>query len=196
VSGVTGIQGVTGLIGITGLQGATGVSGVTGNYGVTGFIGLTGVQGHTGAQGYTGSQGCTGTTGVTGIQGATGLSQGVTGVLSLIIDGGGVELVTGIRGDFRLPYNLMIDDWTITANPTGSVLIGIWNSSYANFPPTPANAMHVGATGPFIKSGIKNQSTTANWGSPTGAAGSMMRISVDSASLTTQVSISLGYYAF
>jgi hypothetical protein len=180
--GLTGLRGLTGIIGVTGLQGLTGAQGLTGVQGLTGLRGLTGLTGVTGLQGVTGVQGLTGIIGNTGAQGLTGKFYGVTGTMSFVMDGGGIALATGVKGDVMLPFPLKIDSWYLVARETGSILVGLWNSSYTNFPPTSANAMHSGATGPTLVNAIKNTGTTANWGAPTGAAYDIMRVNVDSRS--------------
>jgi hypothetical protein len=213
--GITGLQGVLGDTGYKGITGPGGVEGQTGLQGVTG-ISFTGLVGETGAQGYTGSQGDTGLSGITGligftgvgpvgetgIQGATG-SQGntgiqgqvgATGVLTVVVDGGGATITTGVKADLCLPYSLKISDWTLIAEPTGSILIGVWDTPYASAPPTVANAMHTGETGPYIIAGIKNQATTAAWGAPTGTTGDILRVYVDSVSSVQVASLSLGYF--
>jgi hypothetical protein len=87
-----------------------------------------------------------------------------------------------MKGEIMLPFPLKIDNWYLVARETGSILIGLWNASYNNYPPTSSNAMHVGATGPTLVNAIKNTGTTASWGAPTGAAFDIMRVNVDSRS--------------
>jgi hypothetical protein len=119
---------------------------------------------------------------------------GVTGTISFVLDGGGAAVATGAKGDIMLPYNIAIDSWYLTARETGSIQIGLWRDSYANYPPTSAKAMHTGATGPYINAGIKNTATTAAWGAPTGASQEFIRVNVDSASSVGQVSMNLNYH--
>ena len=184
------VAGTQGLTGAAGAAGATGAQG--GAQGVTG-VGTTGSQGQTGVQG----QGVTGLTGVTGIQGLTGIqgvSQGATGAINVVIDGGGSAITTGPKADFCIPYRLKIDNWSVFSNETGSILLGVWKDTYANFPPVVGDAM--GTTGAWITAGIKNTGTTANWGSPTGAAGDVVRVNVDSVATCTRVGLCLSYSKF
>jgi hypothetical protein len=218
-SGTTGFQGLTGIQGYTGLAnwltesyyptGALAIPLLLWNLNdnalfayVTGMdawvqISAGSLQGATG----TGSQGITGagSQGFTGIQGVTGVSPpavsvGATGLLNIIIDGGGEAISAGIKGDLSLPFDFYIDSWKIYAKETGSILFDIWKSNYSDFPPTSFNAMHVGATGPNIVAGIKNTATTSDWGSPTGAAQDVLRINVDSVSTVQLVSLMLNYH--
>lgn len=147
-----------------------------------------------GNTGYTGAQGYTGLQGPTGYQGATGLTYGVTGTINVIIDGGGSTVATGMKGDVTLPFAMYIDRWRLLAKETGSILVGLWRNSYANYPPTSADAMHIGETGPNIVAGIKNTATTANWMGATGASQDIVRVDVESSSSITMASLSLDYH--
>jgi hypothetical protein len=172
---------------VTGLQNATGIQGLTGLglQGVTGLIGITGLRGVTGLTGLTGAQG------LTGVQGITGIYVGATGTVSFVMDGGGVSLITGIKGDITLPYNLVFNEYTLLARETGTAWVGLWRSSYASYPPTSAVAMHVGATGPVLNLGVKNQLAGLLW---TGAAGDIVRINLDRVTGIQMLSMALDYY--
>jgi len=161
-----------------------------GTKGVTGIVGITGSGG---GSGVTGIQGYTGMQGVTGVS-PPSVSVGSTGLLNIIIDGGGEAISAGIKGDLSLPFNFYIDSWKVYAKETGSILLGVWKSSYSDFPPTSSNAMHSGATGPNIVAGIKGTATTSGWGAPTGSAQDVLRINVDSASSVQLVSLMLNYH--
>jgi hypothetical protein len=191
IQGLTGAQGLTGVAGVTGLQNATGIQGLTGTQGLTGVAGVTGLQGVTGLRGLTGAQGLTGVAGVTGLQGVTG-AQYASGSINVIFDGGGVSLTTGIKGDVKVPFNIAFTQWHLYARETGSVLVGVWRASDANFPPTSSNAVHVGATGPFIGLGIKNSnSSIAGW---TGAAaGDILRFNLNTVTGIQLLDLSLFY---
>ena len=68
----------------------------------------------------------------------------------------------------------------------------MWRAADANFPPTSANAMHVGATGPFIGIGVKNSNTSiAGW---TGAAaGDILRFNLDTVTGIQVLDLSMFY---
>jgi hypothetical protein len=139
-----------------------------------------------GSTGMPGMQGAQGATGL-GIQGATGLgtagtgpSSGATGVINLPMDGGGLP-ITGLICDLKLPNSIRVNSWTIvTAGDTGSMTLGVWRKNYANFPPTSSDAMHTGATGPYILTTdiLKRQGTTSGWQGATGAGSDWIRIYV------------------
>ena len=140
----------------------------------------------------TGSQGNTGAQGGIGI---TGMYSGSTGVINIVLGGGLTVLETGIKGNITLPFNLTFDSWELTAGETGSILLGLWRSSYANYPPTSSSAMHSGATGPAIIDGIKNYDTDlSDWGGVTGSYGDHVCINVDSISTIKNCSLSIKFH--
>jgi len=154
------------------LAGVTGAAGVAGAAGVTGLRGLTGVQGFTGVD---------------------GKDIGVTGTINVIIDGGGSAITTGVKADIRLPFGVKVESWNLVAKETGSILLGVWRDTYANFPPTSTKALHSGATGPTLAGAVKNTAATTAWGQPTGAGGEYIRVNVDSVATVQQVSLALNY---
>jgi hypothetical protein len=121
----------------------------------------------------------------------TGLYVGATGTLNFLMDGGGASLVTGIKGDITLPFNTVFNKYSLLAGQTGTAWVGLWRDSYANFPPTSADAMHVGATGPVLNLGIKNQVAGLLW---TGAAGDIIRVNLDRVTGIQMLSMALEYY--
>jgi hypothetical protein len=111
----------------------------------------------------------------------------------VIIDGGGAVITTGVKADIRLPFAINVESWNLVAKETGSILLGVWRDTYANFPPTSAKALHSGATGPTLVASIKNTAATTAWGQPTGAGGEYIRVNVDSVATVQQVSLALNY---
>jgi hypothetical protein len=156
------------------------------------MTGVQGVQGNTGLQGAFAGQGVTGLTGVTG---ADGLSVGYTGTLNILMDGQGGVLSAGVKADITIPFNINIYKWRLMAGTTGTLLMGIWNDTYANYPPISADAMSAGATGPYLLGTdiLKREATTSGWGSPTGAQDSVVRINIDQISNIKTASLTLFY---
>ena len=195
--GLTGLPfGSTGLPGPTGAQGYTGSQGNTGVQGNTGAQGYTGAQGFTGAQGYTGSQGNTGVQGNTGAQGYTGYSYGTTGQLMVFFSGYPDYLYTGTQMDVYVPFPIYISNWTMLGGDTGASMgIGLWKDTYANFPPTSADNMTMGGTGPYLSTEVKRQGTSSGWTGPVVSAGNIIRVSIASSNnYFKRVSLALGYY--
>jgi hypothetical protein len=59
--------------------------------------------------------------------------------ITYVMDGGGVVLTTGIKGDLYIPFKCTITSYTLLADQTGSVVVDIWKDVYANYPPVVAD---------------------------------------------------------
>ena len=101
-------------------------------------------------------------------------------LINFIIDGGGSEITTGIKGDVRIiGISGTIDQVSLLADQTGSIVVDIWKDSYTNFPPTDADSI-TSSSPPTISSGIKdNDSTLSGW-TKTISSGDILRFNVDS----------------
>lgn len=156
-----------------------------------------GDQGATGSQGSTGVQGPTGiagAAGATGSQGTTGAQFGATGVLTLVLDGGGSVVPTGMYCDFVWPFGLQIDRWDFLARETGTIYCSLKTDSYANWP-TGTTGMDQGGTGPYITAGIKTNATgLGGWYCSTGAYGGACRLTVNSVTTITEATLALYYH--
>lgn len=195
--GAQGAQGATGAQGAQGAQGATGSTGAQGNQGTQGnqgFQGTTGATGAQGTQGYQGTQGTQGNQGTQGTQGTQGNqgAQGASGVSSItfIIDGGGATITTGIKGDLEIPFGCTINQVTLLADQSGSIVVDIWKDTYANYPPTVADTITASAK-PTISSTTKSQDATLTGWTTTIAAGATLRFNVDSITTCQRVTLSL-----
>jgi len=113
--------------------------------------------------------------------------------VSLIIDGGGTAILTGIKGDLTIPFNCVIDQWTLLADQSGSIVVDIWKDSYANYPPTVADTI-TGSALPTISGSTKGQSSTLTGWTATIAAGDTLRFNVNSNSGIIRVTLSLRVY--
>jgi hypothetical protein len=74
----------------------------------------------------------------------------------------------------------------VFGDQSGSITIDTWKDSYANFPPTVADTMW--GTKPNLSSAAKNQATGLSIAL---AAGDIIRVTVDSATTVTRVTLSL-----
>ncbi len=113
--------------------------------------------------------------------------------VSLIIDGGGTAILTGIKGDLTIPFNCVIDQWTLLADQSGSIVVDVWKDSYANYPPTVLDSI-TSASPPTISSATKAQSSTLTSWTPGISAGDTLRFNVNSNSGITRVTLSLRVY--
>ncbi len=187
-TGYTGLPGVTGPTGNTGFSatGPTGRTGPTGNTGPT-SLGPTGPAGGTGPTGSTGL-GATGPQGPGGPIGPTGPSGGPTGPtgpisatgatgptgpaqvngITFVIDGGGSVITTGTKGYLMVDFGCTINQNTLLADQSGSVVVDIYACTYAQFDagtthPVAADKI-TSSTPPTISSAKKSQDATlAGW---------------------------------
>jgi hypothetical protein len=134
-----------------------------------------------------------GSSGTSGTAGSSGTSGIVNGGLNIVIDGGGLPITSGIKMDIEWKFAATITSWDIFADQTGSIVVDIWSSTYAGFPPTVANTI-TGTEKPTITAGnSKNQDTSLTSFNTAVASGSIWRINVDSAATVTRVTIAFAY---
>ncbi len=108
-----------------------------------------------------------------------------------LIDGGGSAISTGIKGDVLVTFAGTIQSATLLADQTGSIVVDIWKSTYAGFPPTSGNSI-TGGSPPTIASADSSQDTTLSGWTTAISAGDILRINVASASTVTRVTLALG----
>lgn len=189
-SGVTGFTGPPGnsVTGPTGLS-ATGTTGPTGP-GLTGPTGATGVSGPTGPNG--GPTGPTGNTGPTGRTGPTGPAQ--VADFEFVMDGIGSVLPTGISGYLTVDFAGTLQQGTLLADQSGSIVVDIFKCTFAAYdPPThPAAADKITASAPLTISGAKKvqDSTLSGW-TTAFAAGDIFAFSITSVATITKCTVAL-----
>ena len=115
---------------------------------------------------------------------------GLTAGIQFVIDGGGVVLTTGVKGDLMIPFACTINEWTLLADQSGSVVVDIWKDTYANFPPTVADVITASAK-PTISSATKGQSSTLTGWTTSIAAGDTLRFNVNSVTTIQRVTLTL-----
>ena len=113
--------------------------------------------------------------------------------IPVTIDAGASAIETGTHGLFWIaPFSGSITGWTIVTDPelAGSIVVDIWKSDYANYPPTVADTI-TGATPPTLDAAIKAQSVSvADW-SPDFNAGDIFLFNVVSATTVKRVILSI-----
>lgn len=110
--------------------------------------------------------------------------------VSFVIDGNGATITTGIRGDWIVPFACTILGVTAVADQSGSIVVDLWEDTYANYPPTDADT--ITASAPVtISSATKSQDTTLTGWDTALAAGSIVRFNVDSVTSIQRVTITL-----
>jgi hypothetical protein len=116
---------------------------------------------------------------------------GDTSIFRYVIDGGGSAITTGVKFDDVVPYNCKVTSWDIYSDQTGSIVVDIWQDTYANFPPTNADSITTSEK-PTLSSASKNQDTSLNSGNGWALTqGRVLRFNVDSITTVQRVTIAL-----
>ena len=110
--------------------------------------------------------------------------------ITFIIDGGGSAITTGQKGHLEIPFKCEIERVTLLADVSGSIVIDIWNDTYANFPPTDADSITAAAP-PTLSTAQKSQDATLTDWLKTIDAGDILAFNVDSAATVTRVTLAL-----
>jgi hypothetical protein len=110
--------------------------------------------------------------------------------INFVIDGGGSAIATGIKGDIEMPFDGTITSVRLLADQSGSIVVDIWEDTYANFPPTDADTS-TSATPPTITTATKSEDTTLSSWDTTFSAGDILRINVDSCTTITRCTVSI-----
>lgn len=122
------------------------------------------------------------------------LGGGAIGKLASLFGGIVVTIGDGIN---PIPAGVTISDpwitnactitsWTIAADQVGSIVLDVWKSSYASYPPVVGGSI-TGSQKPTLSSAIKNQNLNPNTWTTTLSQGDSITVKVDSASTVTRV---------
>lgn len=118
----------------------------------------------------------------------TGLTD--CGIMFVIGDGTNV-ITTGTKGDIEIPGTMIIESARVFSNGvTGSIVIDLWQDTYANFPPTSADSITASAK-PTLSTSVKSEDTTLTDWTKTLTKNNILRVNVDSVTSVTQVTLSL-----
>jgi len=113
-------------------------------------------------------------------------------IYEFVIDGGGAAITTGVKGDLYVPDAFTLQGWSILLDQSGSIVIDVWNDTYANFPPTVADSLNAGGgTKPTVTTATKNKDTTLTSYDTSIPADSSLRFNVDSITTATRAVIAL-----
>lgn len=110
--------------------------------------------------------------------------------IPFFIDGGGSAITTGIKGWVQVDFDCTINQVTLLADQTGSIVVDIWKDTYANYPPTDADSITASAV-PTISSGTKSQDATLTGWTTSISAGDVFYFNVDSAATIEKCLVSL-----
>ncbi len=122
-----------------------------------------------------------------------GLPEGLRSAsLTVVIDGDGAAISTGVKYYLEVPFAGVIERVTALADQSGSIVVDIWKDTYANYPPTDDDS--ITASAPVtISSAIKSQNSnlTTSWSTVMFDAGDILAFNVDSCTAITRLTISL-----
>lgn len=121
---------------------------------------------------------------------ATASYTAITSSIIYVVDGGGSAITTGVKGDLQIPFTCKILDWVLLADQSGSVTVDIWKDTYANYPPTSADAI-TGSAAVSITNNVKNQSSTLTGWTTTINSNDILRFNVSSVATITRLTITL-----
>lgn len=110
--------------------------------------------------------------------------------ITLVIDGGGSPITTGIKFSLFMPWACTITRVTLLADVSGSIVLDIWKDTYGSYPPTVADTITASAK-PTLSSALTYQDSTLTGWTKSIAALDTLRFKVDSASTLTQVTVVL-----
>jgi hypothetical protein len=119
-----------------------------------------------------------------------GASQGSVRTLNVVINGNGAVIATGVVGDLELDFAATILRWTLLADQSGSIVVDIWKTAYAGFPPTVANTI-TGSALPTITAAQNAQSSTLTGWTTAIAAGDTLRFNVNSVATVKRVTLAI-----
>jgi len=116
--------------------------------------------------------------------------------VTVILDGGGAVLTTGVKAYLSLPVAGTWKKWrllsTDSAATAGSIVIDVWKDTYANYPPAVADTITASAK-PTLSSANKNESSTLTGWTTAFSAGDVLGFNVDSVATVTKVQLVLEF---
>jgi|688.fasta_scaffold647404_1 hypothetical protein len=115
-----------------------------------------------------------------------------TDTIGITMDGIGTTITTGIKGYVQVPFSCTINSWRLLADQSGSMVIDIWKSSYATYPPTVANTLPGSSNRPTLSSAIKAENTDLSaWTSRSITTNDILAFNVDSATTVQRATLQL-----
>jgi len=112
-----------------------------------------------------------------------------TGAIQFTIDGGGSTPSTGNKGYIEVPTGFTITSVVLTADQSGSCVLGISTSSYSGFPGSLTSI--VASDPPTLSSAQKSSDSSLTGWTTSIPAGNILAFSVTSASTLTRINVTL-----
>jgi hypothetical protein len=108
----------------------------------------------------------------------------------VVIDGIGSEITPGVKGEIAIHFDCQITGWSLLADQAGDIVIDIWKTDYAGYPPTIADTITAGDQ-PTLSGADKAEDATLSGWTVDVNAGDTFRFNVDSVSTVTRVVLNL-----
>jgi hypothetical protein len=124
------------------------------------------------------------------VPGPQGPEPTVAASIHYVFDGGGLQVSTGLKGSVVVPFDCVINSWTLVGSPSGSITVDVWKTALADFPPSAGDSITGGAK-PSISAGQQASSSSLGAWDTAIAAGDVLAFNVDSVASITLASIAL-----
>jgi hypothetical protein len=112
-------------------------------------------------------------------------------MLIAVVDGGGSPITTGLKADSgRMVTPFEIVGVNLVARPSGDAVLDILKNSFDNFPPTVGDSI-CGGNKPTLTSDLTYRDTVLSGWDTVLDAGDVLRFTVDSAALITNLTLTL-----
>lgn len=116
--------------------------------------------------------------------------------VTVVIDGGGAVITTGLKTFISLPVAGVWKKWRLlsidAAALAGSIVVDVWKDTYTNYPPTVADVITASAK-PTLTGVNKNESSTLTGWTTSFAAGDVLGFNVNSVATVTKVMLILEF---
>jgi hypothetical protein len=110
--------------------------------------------------------------------------------INVVIENGGSVLASGIVCDLMVDFNCTLVAATLLADQDGNLVIDIWKTDYASFPPTVTDTITASAK-PTLSSASSSQDTTLSGWSTAITSGDVLRFNIDSAATVLRATLAL-----
>jgi hypothetical protein len=108
----------------------------------------------------------------------------------VVFDGLGSVLTTGVKGDVPIHFDALIVRWRLLADRAGGLVVDVWKTNYAGFPPTVGNTI-AGSDLPTLAGAAKAESTALTGWNREVNAGDVLRFNIDSVSAIQRATLTL-----
>jgi hypothetical protein len=109
--------------------------------------------------------------------------------VAYVIDGFGTTVAAGVKGQVNIPTLCIITGWVLTADQSGSAVIGVNACPFSSFPSGMASIC--GTDTPLLTTQQSNENLSVSVWTPTLAATTQLQFSVTSATTVTRLNLGI-----